>query len=187
MARLTCQMGTSLDGFVEDESGNFDWAVPPEEIHRIANEHARKASAFVFGRRLYEAMEPYWPDLAADPGDAPEIEADFARAYVDTPRFVFSDSLDSVGEGVSLLPRADAAAKTARLKEELDGYIDVGGPTLAAAVIDLIDEFHLWVAPVVVGGGKRYWPAPPETLHLRLAENRTCEGGFLYLRYERAG
>ncbi|HEX8646827.1 MAG TPA: dihydrofolate reductase family protein [Thermoleophilaceae bacterium] len=187
MAKLVYQMGTSLDGYVEDASGSIDWSVPPEDVHRIANENARAASGFLFGRGLYEMMEPYWPDLAADPGDAHEIEAEFAREYVATPRIVFSDSLESVGEGVTLLPRAQARPEIERLKSESDGAFDIAGPTLAASVFDLIDEFRTWMNPVALGGGKPYFPQGAGQLDLRLVESRPCSGGVLYLRYERAG
>lgn len=186
MARLVYQMGTSLDGYVEDPSGSIDWGAPLEDLHRIANENVREASAFLFGRRLYEMMEPYWPDIAADPSGVPEVEAEFAREYVNTPRLVFSDSLESVGEGATLLPRARARAEAERLKRENDGSVEVAGPTLAASMFDLIDEFRTWMVPVAVGGGKPYFPPGAEQLRLRLVENRTCDGGVLYLRYERA-
>lgn len=177
-------MGVSLDGFVEDESGDFGWSAPREDVHRIANESARAASAFLFGRRTYELMEPFWPDAAAR-DDLPEVEAEFARAYVETPRTVVSDSLGGVAEGVRLVRRADARAEALRLIEESDGHVEVGGPTVAASLLDLIDEFRMWVNPVLVGRGKPFFPPAPERLPLRLVESRTCEGGVLYLRYER--
>lgn len=179
-------MGASLDGYVEDPSGSIDWSAPSEEVHRIANEETRAMSAFVFGRRLYEMMEPYWPDVAADPGDASEVEVEFARAYMETPRIVVSDSLETVGEDVRLVPRSEGRAEIERLKRESDGFFEVGGPTLAGSVVDLIDEFRMWINPIALGGGKPYFPAGAADLRLRLAENRTCEGGVLYLRYERA-
>lgn len=186
MARLVCQMGTSLDGYIEDASGSIEWSVPHEDVHRIANESTRQASAFLFGRRLYEMMEPYWPDIAGDPSGVSEVEAEFAREYVATPRIVFSDSLESVGDGVTLLPRARARAEVERLKREDDGVIEIAGPTLAGSVIDLVDEFRMWLNPIALGGGKPYFPPGAGPLPLRLVENRTCEGGVLYLRYERA-
>ena len=185
MSRLVYgPMGTSLDGFVEDEHGDFSWGEPSEELHRAANEWAREVSAFLFGRRMYEAMEPYWPE-AATRDDLPEVERDFARAYMDTPRFVFSDSLESAGDGVRLVRRADARAEIERLKAELDGHIEIAGPTLASSVTDLIDEVRLWLSPVLLGRGKPFL-GTAEQIPLRLVENRTFDGGVLYLRYERA-
>jgi len=185
MGRLVYTMGVSLDGYVEDENGDFGWAAPPEDVHRIANEQAREAAAFLYGRRIYEMMEAYWP-AAAERDDQPEVEAEFARAYVDTPRIVFSDSLETVSGGARLVRSADARAEVERLKRESDGPLDVAGPGLAASLLDLVDEFGMWVSPVVVGRGKRFFPERAGQLDLRLVENRTCSGGFLYLRYERA-
>ena len=176
-------MGVSLDGFVEDESGDFSWSAPREDVHRIANESAREASAFLFGRRMYEVMEPFWPEAAAR-SDLPDVEAEFARAYVETPRIVFSDSLESVAEGVRLVRSEDAREEVLRLKDESEGQLEIGGPTLAASVLDLVDEFRMWVNPVLVGRGKPFAPVS-ERVELRLIESRTCEGGVLYLRYER--
>lgn len=178
-------MGVSLDGYVEDESGRFDWSAPSDEVHGIANEHVRAASALLFGRRMYEELDEFWT-AAVERDDLPAIEAEFARVYVETPRIVFSDSLETVPDGVRLVRSADARAEIERLRQEPGGHLEIGGPGLAASFVDLIDEFRMWLCPVVVGGGKPYWPAPPERLDLRLAENRTCEGGVLYLRYERA-
>jgi dihydrofolate reductase len=178
-------MGVSLDGFVEDETGDFGWGAPHEDVHRMANEWVRELSAMVVGRRMYETMEPYWPD-AAKQTDLPEVEAEFARVYMETPRVVISDSLESVGEGVRLVRRADARAEVERLKQESDGPIEIGGPTLAASLLDLIDEFRMWVNPVFLGSGKPFFPAAGGRLDLRLAESRLCEGGVLAVRYQRA-
>lgn len=187
MGRVFFAMGMSLDGYVEDASGSFDFAVPDEEVHRIANAQARDAAVFVFGRHMYELMEGYWPAAAAAPEELSEVAAEFARAYVETPRVVVSDSLgeDEVPDGVRLVRRADAAAEVARLAREHEGHIEVGGPTLAAPLLDLIDEFRMWVNPVAVGGGKSYFPATGDQLHLRLLEQRAFASGALYLRYER--
>ncbi|HEX8742098.1 MAG TPA: dihydrofolate reductase family protein [Thermoleophilaceae bacterium] len=184
MDRLIYSMGVSLDGYVEDARGDFGWSAPPEDVHRIANEEARAAAAFLFGRRMYELMESFWPAAAAR-GEGSEVELEFAHAYVETPRIVFSDTLEGVGDGARLVRSKDARAEVERLKEEAGGPLSVSGPGLAASLADLIDEFRLWVSPVVVGAGKPFFPEPPGPLRLRLAENRTCSEGVLYLRYER--
>lgn len=184
VGRVFFAMGMSLDGYVEDASGSFDFTAPDDEVHRIANEQARDAAVFVFGRRVYELMESYWTGAAAAPDELSEV-VEFARVYVETPRVVVSDSLDDVADGVRLVRRADAAAEVARLAREHEGHIEVGGPTLAAALFDLIDEFRTWVNPVAVGGGKPYFPAGGEQLRLRLLEQRAFASGALSLRYER--
>ena len=185
MGRLVYSLGMSLDGYVEDENGNFDWSAPPEDVHRIANDRARESSASLYGRRMYELMDAYWP-AAAERDDLHPAEAEFAQAYVETPRYVFSDSLESVGDGARLVRSSDARAEVERLKRESDGPLEVGGASLAASLLDLIDEFAPWVAPVAVGAGKPFFPKPPSLLRLRLVESRPCSGGFLQLRYERA-
>ena len=155
--------------------------MPDEEMHLAANEAAREASAFLFGRGLYDVREEYWTE-AAKRADAPPIEAEFARAYVATPRYVFSDSLEAVPIGVELVRRADSEATVKRLKAELDGNMDLGGAGLAASLIDLIDEFRLFVNPVAIGGGKPFFPVGAR-LDLELVEERRFPSGGLLLRY----
>lgn len=186
MGEVVYSMGMSLDGYIEDPSGSFDFSGPDEEVHRVANQQAQEAAAFLFGRRLYEVMEDYWTD-AAQRQDVPEIEREFAQAYVQTPRIVFSDTLDSVPEGCRLVRSSEAVAEVKRLKQETEGHLDVGGATLAASLIDLIDEFRIWVNPVTVGGGKPFFPAGGEQLRLVLAEHRAFDSGALFLRYRRVG
>lgn len=185
MGRLIYSMGVSLDGFVEDSAGEMGWAEPDEEIHRLANQEVAEAAALLYGRRLYELMEGFWPD-AATREDLPEVALEFARAYVDTPRVVFSDTLAGVGDRARLVRSADARTEVQRLKEESEGPLAVGGAGLAASLFDLVDEFRLWVVPVAVGGGKPFFPAGRDQLRLHLAEARTFASGQLYLRYERA-
>jgi dihydrofolate reductase len=184
MGKVIYSMGVSLDGYIEDASGGFAFAAPDEEMHRLANEHARQASAFLFGRRLYELMEGAWP-AAVHQDDLPDVEAEFARIYVETPRIVFSDTLERVAERARLVRSGDAVAEVTRLKEESDGNLDLGGAGLAASLIDLVDEVRLFVAPVAVGGGKPFLPQRRERLDLRLCEHRTFATGAVYLRYER--
>jgi dihydrofolate reductase len=178
-------MGMSLDGYIEDSAGSIAFSGPDDEVHRLANEQAREAAAFLYGRRLFEVMEGYWTAAAAQQ-DVPEIEAEFAQAYVQTPRFVFSDTLDSVPDGCRLVRSSEAVAEVRRLKQETEGPLGLGGASLAASLIDLIDEFQVWVNPVAVGGGKPFFPAGRE-LRLRLVEQRAFASGALYLRYRRAG
>lgn len=185
MGDVIYSMGMSLDGYIEDSDGSIAFSAPDDEVHRLANEQAREAAAFLYGRRLYEVMEGYWSAAAKRRG-VPQVEAEFAQAYVQTPRIVFSDTLDSVAEGCRLVRSSEALAEVSRLKQETQGHLDLGGANLAASLIDLIDEFRIWVNPVAVGGGKPFFPSGREQLQLRLAEHRAFGSGALYLRYRRA-
>lgn len=184
MGDVIYSLGMSLDGYVEDLNGSIGFSAPDDEVHRLANEEAREAAAFLYGRRLYEVMEDYWT-AAAQQTDIPQIEAEFAQAYVQTPRIVFSDTLESVPDGCRLVRSSEAVAEVRRLKRETQGPLGLGGATLAASLIDLIDEFRIWVNPVAVGGGKPFFPAGHE-LRLQLTEHRAFASGALYLRYRRA-
>lgn len=183
MARLVYSFIASVDGYVEDADGNFEFAFPDPEMHRVANEQAIATSAFLLGRGLFETMDEYWT-AAAGQDDLPAVEAEFAQAYASTPRYVFSDTLERAPEGVELVRSADAREVVERLKRDTDGRIDLGGAGLAASLIDLIDEFSLFVVPHAVGGGKPFFPAGVR-LALRLVEQRSFESGGLLLRYER--
>ncbi|HEY8457280.1 MAG TPA: dihydrofolate reductase family protein [Actinopolymorphaceae bacterium] len=185
MGTIIYSMNVSLDGYIEDSQGSFGFSAPADDVHRLANEQTRATSVFLFGRRLFEVMEEPWR-AAANRYDLPEVEKDFARLYLSIPRIVFSDTLMSVPEGVRLVRSTDAVAEVTRLKEDVDGQLAIGGAGLAASLVDFIDEFRLYVTPVVVGGGKPFFPVG-RTLDLRLVESRTLGSGSVYLRYERAG
>lgn len=184
MGILGYTMNISLDGYIEDTAGGIDFSEPDEEVHRFANQQTRDTAAFLFGRGLYEVMEDYW--TSPERADGPEVEAEFARLYVATPRIVFSDSLTSVAPGCRLVRRADAVDEVVRLKEATDGDLAVGGAGLAASLLDLVDEFRPSVVPAFLGGGTPYFPLGAD-LRLRLVEQRTFRSGTVYLRYRRAG
>ena len=183
MGKIRYSMNVSLDGYIEDPDGAFDFAAPADDVHRAANDQVRRASALLMGRRMYEVLDEFWT-AAATRDDLPEVMAEFAQVYVATPRVVFSDTLDRVPDGVRLVRSRNAVAEVTRLKRETDGELGVGGPGLAASLVDLIDEFELYVMPVLVGGGKPYL-ATRDKLRLRLAEHRLFASGAMYLRYER--
>jgi dihydrofolate reductase len=183
MGKLVYTMSVSLDGFVEDPSGGIGFTDPEDEVHRHANDQTRETSAFLFGRGLYEVMEEPWRELAAR-DDVSEVTSEFAGLYFQVPRYVFSDTLDSVPEGVHLVRSADAESVVRSLKEEFEGLLGIGGPTLAASLFDLIDEFRLRVVPVILGGGKPYFP-PGRRLDLQLVEEHRFPSGTVYLRYQK--
>jgi dihydrofolate reductase len=182
---LTYSMSMSLDGYVEDPAGSIAFTDPDEEVHRYANDETRETAAFLFGRHLYAVMEDFW--TAPERADGPPVEAEFAALYREIPRIVFSDSLTSVAPGCRLVRSADAREEVLRLKKETDGDLGVGGPGLAASLVDLIDEFRPRVVPVFLGGGTPYFPPGTTALHLRLLEQRTFACGVVAMRYVRAG
>jgi len=178
-------MNVSLDGFVEGPDGAFDWSRPDEEVHRFHNQQARDLGAFLYGRRMYELMS-VWESIGQDPS-APDYVLEFARIWRDKPKLVFSTTLETVGSNCRLV-RGDVAAEVARLKEQPGGDLGVSGPGLASTLarLGLVDEYRLVVFPVLVGGGKPYFPALDRSVPLRLLETRTFRSGTIYLRYQRA-
>lgn len=186
MRKVIYSMGVSLDGFIAGPNGEIDWSAPDEEQHRFHNEQAREMGAHLYGRRLYEVMR-YWETAEEKNPSAPDHELEFARIWRETPKIVFSNTLDEV-EGNSRLARGNIAEEVARLKEQPGKDLAIGGAGLAATFmkLGLIDEYRPFVNQVVVGGGTPYFPAVDERINLRLAETRTFGSGVVYLRYERA-
>lgn len=184
MGKVIYGMQASVDGYVEDAAGSIGFVDPAEDVHQAANDQARRSAAFLFGRRMFEMMEEPWTRTLGKEG-APAVEREFAELYRETPRYVFSDTLRTVPDGVTLVRRKDAVPFVTRLKRETEGDLEMAGPELAASLVDLIDEFWVYVHPVIVGGGKPYLPAD-EKLRLRPLEQRTFASGTTFLRYARA-
>jgi len=176
---------TSLDGFVEDADGSFEWAAPDEEMHTFVNDLERTVGTYLYGRRMYETMI-YWddpPDLAAQP---PHI-ADFAAIWQAAEKIVYSRTLAAPASTRTRIERSFDADAVQRMKATAGHDISVGGPELAAQALGagLVDECHLLMAPVVVGGGKPALPAlRPE---LELLDERRFAGGTVFLRYRVRG
>jgi dihydrofolate reductase len=183
MRKLIYSMGVSLDGFIAGPDGDIDWSAPDEELHRFYNQQARETGTELYGRRLYEAMR-YW-ETADEQPSATEPELEFARIWKDTPKIVFSRTLEKV-EGNARLVRDNVAEEVARLKEEPGKDLAVGGAGLASAVmkLGLIDEYRLFVNPVVLGGGTPYFPALDQRINLELVETRTFGSRVVYVRYQ---
>ena len=178
--KLRYSMSVSLDGFIAGPDGNFDWGAPDEELHQFHNDRVRESGGHLLGRRLYETMV-YWE---TDDPQWPAVQEEFAGIWQALPKVVFSTTLEEV-EGNARLARGDLAAEVARLKEEPGKDLDVGGAGLAAGCIKLglVDEFGLFVSPVVLGGGTPFFPALDEPLNLELIETRTFGSPAVYLRY----
>jgi dihydrofolate reductase len=184
MRKLIYSMGVSLDGFIAGPEGEIDWSAPGEELHRFHNEQMREVGAHLCGRRLYEEML-YWESADQDPSTAGAV-LEFARIWQQVPKIVFSNTLDQV-EGNARLASGGVAAELAKLREQPGKDLAVGGAGLAAACTraGLIDEYRLFVSPVVLGGGTPYFPALDERIELELLETRTFGSRVLYLRYRR--
>ena len=182
MRKVIYSMGVSLDGFIAGPKGNIDWSAPDEELHRFHNEQTRELGGHFCGRRLYETMV-YWETADQNPS-AGEIELEFARIWQELPKVVFSTTLEKV-EGNTRLAKDGVAAEVARLKEEPGKDLAVGGAGLAAsfAELGLIDEYRLFVSPVVLGGGTPFFPPLEQSVDLELVETRTFGSRVVYLRY----
>lgn len=184
MRKVIYSMGVSLDGFIAGPSGEIDWTAPDEELHRFHNEQTREIGVHLLGRRLYEEML-YW-ETADEKPSAPDFELEFARIWKAQPKIVFSKTLERV-LGNARLVRDGVADEVARLKEQPGKDLSVGGAGLASTLmkVGLIDEFRLFVRPVVLGRGTPYFPPLDERIHLELDETRTFTSRVVYLRYRR--
>ena len=182
MAKLIYSAITSLDGYVADEEGNFDWAAPDEEVHKFVNDLERPVGTYLYGRRMYEVMV-YW-ETAHTLAEQPPVEQDFAEIWRAADKIVYSKTLDTVSSGRTRIERDFDPEAVRQLKAQAGRDITVGGPELAAQAIKagMVDEFQLFVAPVVVGGGKRSLP-DDVFLTLELLEERRFGSGVVYLRY----
>jgi dihydrofolate reductase len=184
MRKVIFSMGVSLDGFTADPDGAIDWGAPDEELHRFHNEQTRELGAHFCGRRLYEDMV-YWETADQDPS-AGEVVVEFARIWQDLPKIVFSTTLDKV-EGNTRLATGDIAEEVAALKAQPGKDMAVGGASLAAAFtkLGLVDEYRLFISPVVLGGGTPYFPELADRIELELLETRTFGSKVVYARYRR--
>jgi dihydrofolate reductase len=182
--KLIYSMSPSLDGFIASPGGDIDWSAPDEELHRFHNEQTRELGAHLLGRRLYETML-YWETPEPDASES-EVTVEFARIWRALPKIVFSNSLERV-EGNARLAHGTLGEEVARLKREPGPDIAVGGAGLAATATELglIDEYRLFLNPVLVGGGTGYFPPVSEQVNLELLESRTFGDRVVYLRYRR--
>jgi dihydrofolate reductase len=184
MRNLIYSMGVSLDGFIAGPGGDIEWSAPDEELHLFHNQQAQELGAHLCGRRLYEVMA-YWETADENPSAA-EHELEFSRIWKKLPKIVFSKTLETV-EGNARLAEDGVAEEVARLKEKPGKDLAVGGAGLASTCIelDLVDEYRLFVSPVVLGEGTPYFTALEERINLELVETRTFGARVVYVRYRR--
>jgi dihydrofolate reductase len=184
MRKIVLMMSVSLDGFIEGPNRELDWQLVDDELHSHFNEQLSGMGAFLDGRVMYELMAGFWPTADTDPASTgPMIE--FARIWRDMPKIVYSRTLERADWNATVVRDVDPE-EVRRLKAEPGGDLALGGADLAAAFMrhDLIDEYRLYVHPVVIGAGKRLFPSDVE-FSLRLAETRTFGNGVVLLRYAR--
>jgi dihydrofolate reductase len=173
----------SLDGKIETLDRSLEWVIVDEELHRFINQMEREIGGYLYGRRMYDLMQAYWP--TADIQSNLEYEVEFSKIWKQVPKYVFSQKLERV-EGNAQLVRTDAVAEVTRLKSLPGRDLEVGGSELAAALMQagLVDEFRFFIQPVLLGSGTPAVPALSEAIRLQLIENHLFRSGVVYLRYQ---
>jgi len=182
MAKLIYSAITSLDGYVEDEDGNFDWGAPDEEVHSFVNDLERPVGTYLYGRRMYETMV-YW-ETAQLLADQPPCVRDFTELWQAADKIVYSKSLETVSSAKTRIEGEFDPRVIQKMKSTQERDITVGGPNLAAQAFKagLVDECQLFLTPVVLGGGK---PSLPNDVRLDvdLLSERRFRSGVVFLQY----
>ena len=186
MGKLIYSTITSLDGYVADKDGNFDWAAPDEEVHTFVNDLERPIGTYLYGRRMYEVMR-YW-ETAHALTDQPSFMQDFAKIWRAADKIVYSKTLETASSARTRIERAFDPDAIRQMKASAERDISVGGPDLAAQAFGagLVDECHLFLAPIVIGGGKRALPEGVRVV-LELLDERRFGNGMVYLHYRSKG
>ncbi|WP_166878671.1 dihydrofolate reductase family protein [Salinibacterium sp. ZJ450] len=185
MANLIYSSILSLDGYIADTAGRFDWGEPDDEVHRFVNDLQRPVGTYLYGRRLYEVMVAWESPQMVD--GATSVIQDFASIWRAADKVVYSTTLDSVSSAKTRIERVFNVDEVWQLNSTANRDLTVGGPDLAAPAIraGLVDEYHLFISPAVVGGGKRFLPDDVR-LDLDLVDERRFGNGVVYLRYRTA-
>lgn len=186
MKKIIFSISVSLDGYFEGPDRQLDWHRVDDELHSHFNEKLAPMGAFLHGRVTYELMAGFWPTADADPASTgPMVE--FARIWRDMPKIVYSRTLERAGWNTTIV-RDVVVDEVKALKAQPGGDLVVGGPDVAAAFMrhDLIDEYHIYVHPVLIGRGRPLFQPSDSAFDLRLAETRAFGNGVVLLRYERA-
>ena len=185
MRRIVVMMSVSLDGFFEGADRDLSWHMVDDELHGHFNEQLGAMSAFLDGRVTYGLMAEFWPTADDDPSNAGPV-AEFARIWREMPKIVFSTTLERADWNTTIT-RHVVVEEILALKAQPGGDMALAGADLAATFMqhDLIDEYRLYVHPIVLGAGRRLFPAADTPVALRLAETREFGNGIVLLRYER--
>jgi dihydrofolate reductase len=182
VSKLIYSMIASLDGYVADESGRFDWAEPDESVHSFINDLERSVGTYLIGRRMYEVMS--WWETTGEATELPPHIADFAKLWREADKVVYSATLSDVSTAQTRIERHFDPDAVRAMKAGSERNISIGGPTLASAAIaaGLVDEYQFFVSPVIVGGGLRAF-LDGAGQDLELLGERRFDNGFVYLRY----
>jgi dihydrofolate reductase len=182
MAKLIYSAIASLDGYVEDAAGNFDWAAPDREVHAFINDLERPIGTYLYGRRMYETMV-YWESVDTGP-DQSAVSRDYAEIWRAAEKIVYSRTLQTVSSAKTRIERELDPDEVRRLKDTAPADISIGGAELAghALALGLVDECNLFLGPILVGGGKR---ALPDTIsaQFELLDERRFGNGVVHVRY----
>jgi dihydrofolate reductase len=183
MGKVIYAMSVSLDGYVESTADDLSWSYPSAELHRHFNEEERKIDTFLYGRQMYETMAAYWPTADQNPS-APDVEIEYARIWKAKEKIVFSRTLTQVGWNARLF-QGDIAGEVNRLKAQPGVDMSVGGATLAATFMQLglIDEYRLYIHPILLGGGKPMFPQLRVRINLELIETQIFSSEVVLLKY----
>jgi dihydrofolate reductase len=181
MADLVYSAIASLDGFVADAQGDFQWAAPDEEVHAFVNDLERPVGTYLYGRRMYEVMEA-WETMPTE--GEPDALRDFAEVWRAADKVVYSTTLDAVSTARTRLVRSFDAAEVAAMKEAADRPLGIGGPGIAASALraGLVDELHLFFHSIVIGRGTPWLPDGLR-MPLTLVDERRFTSGVVYVRY----
>lgn len=183
MGKVIFLMNVSLDGYIETRDRSLGWTHVDDELHRWFNERERALDALVYGRRLFELMNAYWPTAESQPG-VTDTEIAYARIWNAHPKIVVSRTLGEAPAGWRLMS-GEPESILENLRRDFSGDLGIGGPTLAADFIrrGLVDEYGLVVHPVILGAGTPFFPDLERPAGLRLLETQTFSSGVVYLRY----
>jgi dihydrofolate reductase len=184
MGKIIYLITTSLDGYVADENGDFEWAMPSEEVHAFVNDTVRNVYTSLIGRKMYEIMK-VWDTIPTD-GDS-EAMNDYAKMWRDTKKIVYSTSLTDVAIANATLERSFDPNTIQELVAKSDKDFDIGGPNIAAQAIKagIVDEYHQIIVPIIIGGGN-YWLPKDAKSKLELVDMRKFENGFVHLQYNKS-
>ena len=184
MRKIVAMMSVSLDGYFEGPNRELDWGLVDEELHSHFNAWLREADAFLDGRVTYELMADFWPTADEDPAASPTV-AEFAGIWREMPKIVYSRTLEHAAAGTTVVHEVVADEVLALKEAPGDGFLVLGGAELGAAFrrLDLIDEYRIYVHPVVLGNGKPLFGPGEQRAALDLLETRTFGNGVVLLHY----